>query len=166
MGVSDTAGLLTPVEYQLLAAPALQAAAEVAAQRNDPHLYNDMASMLALLGTVTALTHAYLQQPLVAEASSREALEVAPLSICALVFTESGLEAPEVQQCLRALSQAYLQLLKEGVLGPQEGLVEKAFDQLMAGDRVSALQTLRQAAQAMTRAIDAWEAARAENSGA
>jgi len=52
------------------------------------------------------------------------------------------------------------------VLGPQEGLVEKAFDELMTGDRVSALQTLRQAAQAMTRAIDAWEAARAENSGA
>jgi len=166
MDVSDTDGLLTPVEYQLLAAPALQAAAEMAAQRNDPHLYNDMASMMTLLGTVTALTHAYLQQPLPAEASSREVLEVAPLSICALVFTESGLEALEVQQCLRALSQAYLQLLKAGVLGPQEGLVEKAFDELMTGDRVSALQTLRQAAQAMTRAIDAWEAARAENSGA
>jgi hypothetical protein len=158
-------GLLTSVEYQLLAAPALQAAAEVAAQRNDPHLYNDMASMLALLGTVTALTHAYLQQPLPAESSPREVLEIAPLSICALVFTESGLEAPEVQQCLRALSQAYLTLLKEGVLGPQEGLVEKAFTELMAGDRVAALQSLRLAAQAMTRAIDAWEGSRAENSG-
>lgn len=153
-------GLLSPVEYQLLAAPALQAAAEVAAQRGDPHLYNDMPSMLALLGTVTALTHAYLQQPSPVEPSPREALEIAPLSICAMVFTESGLEAPEVQQCLRALSQAYLQLLKDGVLGPQEGMVEKAFDQLMAGDRVSALQTMRLAAQAMTHAIDAWEAAR------
>src|SRR5579859_1177809 len=77
-------GLLTPVEYQLLAAPALQAAAEVAAQRGDPHLYNDMASMLALLGTVTALTHAYLQQPLPADSSPHEVLEIAPLSVCAL----------------------------------------------------------------------------------
>ncbi|HSN18490.1 MAG TPA: hypothetical protein VLV87_09815 [Gammaproteobacteria bacterium] len=160
MNAAATGGLLTPVEYQLLAAPALQAAAEVAAQRNDPHLYNDMASMLALLGTVTALTHAYLERPLPAEASPRDVLEMAPLSVCALVFTESGLEAPEVQQCLRALSQAYLKLLKEGVLGPQEGLVDKAFDQLMAGDRVSAIQNLRQAAQAMTRAVDAWEATR------
>jgi hypothetical protein len=91
-------------------------------------------------------------------------LEIAPLSICALVFTESGLEASEVQQCLRALSQAYLQLLKEGILGPQEGLVEKAFDELMAGDRTSALQSLRQAAQTMTRAIDAWEAGRVTGS--
>ena len=120
-------GLLTPVEYQLLAAPALQAAAEVAAQRGDPHLYNDMASMLALLGTVTALTHAYLQQPLPADSSPHEVLEIAPLSVCALVFTESGLDAAEVEQCLRALSQAYLKLLKKGVLGPQEGLVEKGF---------------------------------------
>ena len=165
MEVSDAEGLLTPVEYQLLAAPALQAAAEVAAQRNDPHLYNDMASMLALLGTVTALTHAYMQQDLLSGSSPRETLELAPLSICALVFTESGLEAPEVQACLRALSQAYLSLLKEGVLGPQEGLVEKAFGELMTGDRVLALQSLRQAAQAMTRAIDAWEGSRAENSG-
>jgi len=157
----STPGLLTPVEYQLLAAPALQAAAEVAAQRGDPHLYNDMASMLALLGTVTALTHAYLQQPLPAEASSREVLEIAPLSVCALVFTESGLDAPEVEQCLRALSQAYLKLLKAGVLGPQEGLVEKGFAELMGGERASALQSLRQAAQAMTRAVDAWEAAQA-----
>jgi len=155
------AGLLTPVEYQLLAAPALQAAAEVAAQRGDPHLYNDMASMLALLGTVTALTHAYLQQPLSAGASPHKVLEVAPLSVCALVFTESGLGAAEVEQCLRALSQAYLKLLKEGVLGPQEGLVEKGFAELMAGERASALQSLHQAAQAMTRAIDAWEAAQA-----
>jgi len=154
-------GLLTPVEYQLLAAPALQAAADIAAQRGDPHLYNDMASMLALLGTVTALAHAYLQQPLPAGSSSREVLEVAPLSVCALVFTESGLEAPEVEQCLRALSQAYLKLLKEGVLGPQEGLVEKGFAELMAGDRANALQSLRLAAQAMTWAVDAWEAARA-----
>ena len=35
--------MLTPAEYQLLAAPALQVAAEMAAQRGDPHLYNDMA---------------------------------------------------------------------------------------------------------------------------
>jgi hypothetical protein len=154
-------GLLTPMEYQLLAAPALQATADIAAQRGDPHLYNDMASMLALLGTVTALTHAYLQQPLTAGSSPREILEVAPLSVCALVFTESGLEAAEVEQCLRALSQAYLKLLKEGVLGPQGGLVEKGFTELMAGERASALQSLRQAAQAMTRAVDAWEAAQA-----
>jgi hypothetical protein len=161
MSASDEAGmLLTPVEYELLAAPALQAAAEVAAQRNDPHLYNDMASMLALLGTVTALTHAYLQRDLPGDASPREVLERAPLAVCALVFTESGLEASQVEQCLGALSQAYLQLLREGVLGPQEGLVEAGFEQLLAGDRLQALQSLRQGILMMAKAVDAWETAR------
>jgi hypothetical protein len=148
------------VEYDLLAAPALQAAAEVAAQRGDPHLYKDMPCMLALLGTVTALTHAYLQQPLPNEASPRASLESAPLAVCALVFTESGLEASQVQECLRALSQAYLQLLREGVLGPQEGLVEKGFEQLLAGERPAALHSLHQGVQTMARAVDAWETTR------
>lgn len=159
-GKDAIAGLITPTEYELLAAPALQAAAEVAAQRGDPHLYNDMPSMLALLGTVTALTHAYLQRDLPGDSSPREMLERAPLSVCALVFTESGLEALEVEQCLRALSQAYLQLLREGILGPQESLVEAGFEQLLAGDRLQGLQSLRQGVQAMARAIDAWETAR------
>ncbi|HEX7965891.1 MAG TPA: hypothetical protein VF651_09255 [Gammaproteobacteria bacterium] len=161
MSDPENAGLLTPVEYQLLAAPALQAAAEVAAQRGDPYLYNDMASMLALLGGVTTLTHAYLQQDLPVEASPRAELERAPLAVCALVFTESGLEAPEVEQCLRALFQAYLKLLKEGVLGPQEALIEKAYVELMAGKRAAALQSLRFGMLAMAKAIDMWEAARA-----
>lgn len=155
-----TPGLLTPVEYQLIAAPALQAAAEVAAQRGDPHLYNDMASMLALLGSVTALTHAYLQSDLPVEASPRAELERAPLAVCALVFTESGLEAPEVEQCLRALSQAYLKLLKEGVLGSQEALIEKAYAELMGGERNVALQSLRQGMFAMANSIDQYEKTR------
>lgn len=155
-------GLLTPAEYELLAAPALQAAAETAAQRGDPHLYNDLPSMLALLGLVAALTRVYLEQPMPGS-SARSVLEAAPLAVCALVFTESGLEAAAVQQCLQALSRAYLQLLREGVLGPQEGLVEKAYVELMEGNRVQALQGLRQAALAMARAIDAWEAARSES---
>ncbi len=160
MGVPESDGLLKPVEYELLAAPALQAAADVAAQRGDPHLYNDMASMLALLGTVTALTHAYLEQGLPVEASPRAELERAPLAVCALVFTESGLEASEVERCLRALSRAYLQLLKDGVLGPQEALVEKGYAELMAGERPQALQSLRQATLAMAKAVDQWEAGR------
>ena len=151
-------GLLTPTEYQLLAAPALEAAAQVAAERGDPHLYNDMASMLALLGMVSCLTHVYLEQALPG-ASSREQLESAPLSACALVFTESGLEAPEVEQCLRALSHAYLTLLQAGVLGPQDALVEQAYAEFLAGERPKGLRYLRQAAMAMTRAVDAWEAA-------
>lgn len=157
-------GLLTPAEYQLLAAPALEAAAQVAAERGDPHLHNDMASMLALLGMVSCLTRAYLEQSLPG-ASGREQLAAAPVAVCALVFTESGLEAPEAEQCLQALSHAYLRLLKAGVLGPQDALVEQAFVEFLAGARPEGLRNLRLAALAMARAVDAWEAAQSPVSG-
>lgn len=151
-------GLLTPVEYQLLAAPALEAAAQVAAERGDPHLYDDMASMIGLLGAVSCLTHAYLQAP-PPGASPRHRLEATPLAVCALVFTASNLEAPEVERCLRALSDAYLRLLKAGVLGPQEALVEQAYVELMQGKRPVGLQNLKRGILAMARAVDGWEAA-------
>ncbi|MGH8371326.1 MAG: hypothetical protein ACRETO_01175 [Gammaproteobacteria bacterium] len=152
-------GLLTTEEYRLLAAVPLQAAAEIAAQRGDPQLFNDMPTMLALLAMVTALTHAYLNRSSVfPQRSPDPALEAAPVAVCALVFSESNLEPSEVETCLRALSSAYLQLLRQGVLGPQEAYVEKAFESLLAGKRVTALQSLKQAAYAMTGAIDAWEA--------
>ena len=149
-------GLLSPEEYQLLAAPALQVAAELAAQRGDPYLYNDMASMLALLGMVSALVRVELEQP-ARQGSPRDKLELAPLSVCTLVFTESNLEPAEVEQCLQALGAAYLKLLREGVLGPQEAYVEQAFSSLRAGNRSAGVHSLRQAAHAMARAVDAWE---------
>lgn len=154
--MSETQGLLSADEYQLIAAPALEAAAQAAAQRGDPHLYSDMASMLALLGIVNALIRLYREETL-ADASPVEILEAAPMAICALVFTESGLEKREVEQCLRALAKAYLRLLKAGVLGPQEAYVEKAYIDLRTGYRAAALPGLRLAALSMARAVDAWE---------
>ena len=153
------AGMLTPAEYQLLAAPALQVAAEQAARRGDPHLFNDMPSMLGLLGMVSALVHAYLGDPLPG-ASPREVLEAAPLAVCALVFAESGLEAPTVEQCLYALSAGYLQLLRQGILGPQDAYVDKAYGEFMAGDRDVGMRSLRQAAFTMVQAVEIWESRR------
>lgn len=154
-------GLLSSEEYQLLAAVPLQAAAEIAAQRGDPQLFNDMPVMLALLGAVTALTHAYLNREAVfPKRSPDRVLETAPMAVCALVFSESNLEPSEVGSCLDALSGGYLQLLRQGVLGPQEAYVEKAFDSLLMGDRVTALQALKQAVYAMAGAVDAWEGKR------
>jgi hypothetical protein len=150
-------GLLSPGEYQLIAAPALEAAAQAAAQRGDPQLYNDMASMLALLGLVSALIRLYREEE-PDQASSTAVLEAAPMAVCALVFTESGLEPKEVAACLRALAAAYLRLLKAGVLGPQEAYVEKAYAELRGGRRAAALPGLRHAALAMAKAVDVWEA--------
>lgn len=110
-------------KYLLLAAPSLKATAEVATSRGDPELYNDMASMLALLAMAGALTRAYLacrkQFP---GASPLETLEAIPVAVCALVFARSGLEPIQVEDCLQILSTANQMLLKEGVLGPQEAM--------------------------------------------
>ncbi|HET7395705.1 MAG TPA: hypothetical protein VFK12_04650 [Gammaproteobacteria bacterium] len=154
-------GMLTTEEYQLLAAVPLQAAAEIAAQRGDPQLFNDMPAMLALLAMVTTLTHTYLNRGEVfMQRSPDTTLEAAPVAACALVFSESNLEPSEVETCLKALSSAYLQLLVQGILGPQDAYVEKAFESLLAGNRVVALQFLKRAASAMAGAIDAWETGR------
>lgn len=156
------AGLLTTEEYQLLAAVPLQAAAEIAAQRGDPQLFNDMPVMLALLAMVTKLTDNYLHDKAVfPQRSPDSTLETAPVAVCALVFSESNLEASEVESCLGALSVAYLQLLRQGVLGPQEAYIEQAYQSLLAGERTLALQFLKRAAYAIAGAIDAWEADRA-----
>jgi len=155
--MTEGEGLLSPEEYQLIAAPALEAAAQAAAQRGDPHLYNDMASMLALLGLVSALIRIYREEAS-GLASPAAILEAAPMAVCALVFTESGLDPKEVAACLRALAAAYLRLLKAGVLGPQVAYVEKAYADLRADRRAAALPGLRQAALAMAKAVDAWEA--------
>jgi hypothetical protein len=82
------------------------------------------------------------------------------------VFTESGLEASRADDCLRALSAAYLQLLRQGALGPQEAYVEKAYGELKSGQRPAGLQSLKLAASAMVRAVDAWEARRGQGSPA
>ncbi|HET7922127.1 MAG TPA: hypothetical protein VFM15_05175 [Gammaproteobacteria bacterium] len=161
-GMTAPEGLLSTEEYQLLAAVPLQAAAEVAAQRGDPQLFNDMPVMLGLLGSVTALTHAYLGgESVFAHRSSDAALEATPTAVCALVFSESNLEPGEVQACLQALSSAYLHLLKQGVLGPQEAYVEQAYTHLLAGERLKALQALKRAIHAMAGTVDAWEQRRA-----
>jgi len=155
---AETAARLTEKEYRLFAAPALKVAAEVAASRGDPDLYNDMASMLALMVMVSTLTQAYLscrgQFP---AASTVETLEAGPMTVCALVFTRSALGPAEVKNCLQALSAAYQMLLQEGVLGPQNAYVEKAFVELRAKRLAAAHRLLLQAAHAMVKAVDDWE---------
>lgn len=152
-------GLLSTEEYHLLAAVPLQASAEIAAQRGDPQLFNDLPVMIALLASVTALTHIYLNAgPVFSSRSGDSVLEAAPVAVCALVFSESNLDHAEVQACLGALSSAYLQLLREGVIGPEEAYVEQAYAYLCAGERAAALQTLKRAVYAVARAVDAWEA--------
>ena len=149
-------GLLSPDEYQLLAGPALKAAAQVAAARGDPDLFRDMACMLALLATVTALTRCH-QAGLPGTTAHRNELELIPIAVCALVFTRSELAPDEVRDCLAALPQAFQMLVEAGTLTPQDTGVAEAYTALTAGETERADRLLVQAASAMAGAVDRWE---------
>lgn len=157
-----TDGLLSPDEYPLLAGPPLKAASEVAASRGDPDLFNDMASMLALMAMVGALTRCYRARASTA-AALREELDSIPVAVCALVFSRSGLSPDDVKDCLSALPEAYRMLREAGVLGPQDAYVEQAFAALEAGEPVAAHGLLLQAAVVMVEAVDRWEEQRARH---
>lgn len=154
-------GLLSQEQYRLLAGPPLKVAAAVAASRNDPDLFHDMASMLALLAMVSALTRCY-ERYADEQAAIREQLDSVPIAVCALVFSRSGLAPDEVKDCLEALPRAYQMLLAAGALGSQEAYVEQAFDSLVSGESASAERLLTQAAHAMVGAVDRWEWQREE----
>lgn len=154
-------GLLSPDEYRLLAAPALKAAAAVAASRNDPDLFHDMASMLALLAMVTTLVRCYRAGA--TTAVLQDELKSVPLAVCALVLARSGLAVDEVQDCLAALPRAYRILREAGALGPQEAYVEQAFAAYMAEEAEQGDRLLLEAALAMVGAVDRWEEARSES---
>ena len=156
-------GLLSPDEYRLLAAPALKAAAAVAASRNDPDLFHDMASMLALLAMVSTLVRCYRTRT--AAAVSRDELKSVPLAVCALVFARSGLAAAQVRDCLAALPRAYRILREAGTLGPEDACIEQAFAAYMAEEAEQGDRLLMEAALAMVNAVDRWEEARSESLG-
>jgi len=155
---------LASAEYALVVAPALAAAAETAAERGDPHLFNDMASMLALSWMVEGLVAAYQQAvPSSQWASEERAMQAAPLGACALVFTESELEPSVVEECLGALAQAGKMLKKDKVDQAAQGQLLEGWQALQQGDHESAIARLRECARSMAESVDEWESKRGAN---
>jgi hypothetical protein len=147
-------------EYAQVVAPVLQAAAEVAAERGDPQLFGDMASMLALMHLVEGLAERCRNASGDALESSGEALAAAPLGACALVFSESGLESAAVDECLGALRRAGDMLRADGVLAFDTKASGAIWRKLADGAREEAVAALREVARDLTARIDAWEAGR------
>jgi hypothetical protein len=159
--MSASEGLL-PEEYQAVIAPAMQAAAELAAARGDPYLYNDLACMLALMTLVRDLADLYLDQwgPL-GQHSPAPVFAAAPSAACVMVLSEYELEPDSIRHMTAALERAAAQLGADGVFGPERVEVQKAWDALIDGKRDAAQAYLRQAASRIAHAVDAWEARRA-----
>lgn len=163
----ERAGLrLAEAEYRMLIAQPLAAAAETAAERGDPNLFNDMGSMLALMRLVDRLARRYRDEtPESRRQSSDEAFRAAPLGACALVFTESELDQASIDECLGALQKAQRMLLGEGVLSVADERVDTAWQSLREEQWEAALAELRTATRDLAAAVDAWEAARESENG-
>lgn len=162
MNDRNTEMRLAEAEYRMVLAPALEAAAEQAARRNDPYLYNDMASMLALMAMVTGLVECYRADRGSGE-SGEEAMRAAPLAACALVLTESDLSGAQMDECLQALHSAWRLLERDGIVGGEGNRVRPAWDQLANDRRTEARDRLLVIANDICSAIDRWERERADS---
>ena len=155
--MSQTDGLL-PEEYQAVIAPAMQAAAELAAARGDPYLYNDLACMLTLMVLVRDLADLYQDQwGALGQMSTPAVFAAAPKAACVMVMTEYEIEAGSIQSMTAALERAHQQIARDNVFGPERVQIQKAWDARNANNIETANAFMRQAAAATASAIDSWE---------
>lgn len=145
----------------MIVAPSLKVAAELAATRGDPKLFQDLPSMLCLMHMVSTLSAFYQDEWAVMESMSSEAaLRDAPMAACAMVLAEGGLDQSQAGPILKALQAAYAQIDKAGLTQAVNieihlawrAMTESRFEQFMA--------LLEQAAKKLTVSIDSWEKSR------
>ncbi len=161
--MSAAYGLL-PEEYQAIVAPAMQAAAELAAARGDPYLYNDLACMLTLMALIRDLADLYQDKfGALGQLSAPEQFKAAPKAACVMVLSEYEIDAESIQSMTSALDNAYARLASDNVFGPERVQVQKAWDAREANNLDAANAFLRQAATGLAGAIDAWESQRAQS---
>lgn len=148
---------LDPAAYHTVVGPSLQVAAEVAAARGDPTLHADMPAMLALIDLVSRLAE-YWRTTHADDDRTGELLDGAPSAACVMVLQEAEMPPDAVGQCLAALETAYAQLAEHEVTEVANASVERAWQALQHDNRDAALAQLKQAAQQIVAAIEAWQA--------
>lgn len=141
--------------YYAVIGPALQAAAEIAAERGDPTLAADMPAMLALIELVNHLSAYHNEQAPDAD-NDQDWLQGAPAAACVMVMQEAKLEQAAIGQCLAALEAAYAQLVEHDVTAAARELVRRGCLQIEAGERKLAGASLKQAARRIVKEIEAW----------
>ena len=155
---------LLPEEYQQVIAPALKAAADLAAARGDPYLFNDLPSMLTLMVLVKGFADRYQDQwGALGQASPRETFMQAPQAACVMVLTEYELDPESISHMQVALVKAFETLLNANVFGPESAQMEKAWQAQLQNKSELRDAHLRQAATITAAAIDAWEQKRQAN---
>ncbi len=154
---------LLPEEYQSIVAPAMRAAADLAAARGDPYLYNDLACMLTLMAMVRNLADLYQDQwGALGQLSHPPVFAAAPRAACVMVLSEYEIDPDSIGSMTRALDRAYATLSGDEVFGPERVAIHKAWDAFNRKELDSAAAFMRQAATQTAAAIDAWERRRAD----
>ena len=152
---------LKPDEYQAVIGPALHAAADIAAARGDPDLFNDLPSMLALMTLTLDLADLYQHHwGALGQMSPPEVFTAAPLAACVVVLQEQKLEPESITAMTQALDEANTMLRKENMLGRERVEVQKAWDASLEGKTELAHTHMKQAAKTVTNIIDTWEVKR------
>lgn len=152
---------LNPEEYQLIIAPSLKVAAELAASRGDPKLYKDLPSMLSLMFLVNELTVLYKEQWAVLDAmSSPSSLEAAAQATCTMVLAENNIDQKDSVLLVDALNRAYLQVSQAQVNERSKADILKAWDAIKNNEPAQFLALLEQGAKRFVIELDGWEKSR------
>ncbi|MGR8946993.1 MAG: hypothetical protein ACU84Q_03040 [Gammaproteobacteria bacterium] len=161
--MSSVDGLL-PEEYQQVVAPAMKAAADLAAARGDPYLFNDLPSMLTLMVLVSGLADRYQDKwgPL-GQLSPPATFKQAPIAACVMVLKEYEVDEQSIAAMTQALSKACESLQADAVFGAESLQVQKAWEAQLAEKPDLCAAHLRQAGTIIAAAIDSWEQARKNN---
>lgn len=155
---------LLPEEYQSVVAPALKAAAELAAARGDPYLFNDLPSMLSLMVMVQGLADRYQDQwGALGQISPLAVFKQAPIAACVMVLNEYEVDEDSISAMTSALQAAHEKLVADQVFGAESAQVQKAWNAIVESKGELAAAHLRQAATIIAAAIDKWEGARKLN---
>ena len=152
---------LSPEEYQMIVGPSLKVAAELAASRGDPTLYQDLPSMLCLMHLVTSLKDYYVDEWAVMSAmSSHASLQKAAEAACMMVLTEANVGKDELGLMISSLGRAYQQISEVDITLESDTDIKRAWEAMKLSEHEQFLALLEQAAKKFVIAIDSWERAR------
>ena len=154
---------LSPEEYQMIIAPSLKVAAELAASRGDPTLFKDMASMLCLIHMVSRLRDYYVDEWAVMSAmSSDTSLQKAPEAACMMVLTEGNVDKAEVVTMVSSLNRGYDMLIDAGITAACDVDIKRAWEAMKTNEAEQFMVLLEQSAKKFVMALDGWEKTRHE----
>jgi hypothetical protein len=152
---------LDPEDYQVIVAPSLKVAAELAASRGDPKLFKDLPSMLSLIHLVSSLGAIHIEETAILNPmSNKGSIREAPEAACMMVLAEGNVEKDQAGSLLNSLKLAYQQVLGANITTACDAEITKAWSAFKENRQEQFLAHLEQAAKIFVMSLDNWERTR------